>query len=325
MINKMKRVNSFLIAAFVAASSMFIVSCGSDDVEDPDVTVKVTSSDKPTITENVGANAEVVRDEGVDIKFDIDFTQGTNKMSSISITSTVDGIGTFAVWDTTKMQGGILNWKGGKEFDKTIKTTVGKVKETFEFKMVDAKGNPSSFTLSVHPTLPAVVPTPGSYITSVVTLYGQGSNAGGSFYSTTLGRVLKQKEAEDANVKTKAVDFIYYYTEAKGAVLSSPNSEGAKAIFSKWGTSSDRATKFTLTGITSVPLFNGNVVNDAWWTAVAENAGTWITGAEMTQLINGNVYALQTKEGKIYAINVTGITTGTAGTITLKIVEKVEE
>jgi len=318
MINKMKRVNSFLIAAFVAASAMFVTSCGNDDeVEDPEVTVKVTTSDKPTMTENVGANATVTRDEGIIVTFDIDFKQGTNKMSSISITSTVDGIGTFAVWDTTKMEGGMLNLKGGKTFSKSITTKVGKVTETFEFKMVDTKSNPSSFTLIVKPT-PSTDPEPpaGSYSSSTVKLYGQTSSAGGSSYSYQMGRDLKLTEAKS---QSAVVDFMYYYGSTNEATISSPKDDQITQIFSSvssWSVKND--TRFAKVDGVSVPSDNSH---DSWWSSVPAAAD--ITATKATKLAPNDVYAFKTADGKVRVFVVTniGVKSG-AGDITLRIIEK---
>jgi len=323
MINKMKRVNLFFIAAFVAASSMLIVSCGDDPVDDPEVTVKVKYSDGQ-YDDNLGTNAEVVKDKGIDVTFSINFKQGTNKMSEIHITSTIQDIGTFAVWDTTKMQGGILNLKGGKVFDKTIKTTVGAVTEKFEFTMIDTKDNPYSFILTVVPSHIKNPPTtpvlPGSYSSSTVKLYGQSSNAGGSSYSLKLGRDVKLDEARS---QPQTIDFMYYYGTTNKATISSPKDGQITDIFSSvsgWTKRND--TKFaqvTLPTGTSVP---SNEQHDTWWSSIPAEADILLTKA--ADLKVNDVYAFKVEgDSKIRVFVVTATGTATAsGNITLRIIEK---
>jgi len=325
MINKMKRVNSFLIAAFVAASALMVASCSDDDeVDDPAIAVKVTYSSAPTITETISANAVVTKDEGIGVKFDINFKQGTNKMSDIHISTTIDGIGTYAVWDTTGMEGGPLNFKGGKEFDKTISTTVGKATETFKFEMVDKRGNPSSFTLTVKPTEVTTPPAPGSYNTSSVKLYGQGSNLGGSFYAYKMGRDIKISEA---NSQKGSIDFIFYNgsgTGETGLVISSPDKATA---FSAWGKNgaNENSTKFQK--VTGASPSKENA--DSWW----DEWDAYSSDLDLDKAIDlkvGEAYFFKntTKPAntgsKKLAFIVKSVTAGNAGTVELTIIEKVE-
>jgi len=337
MINKMKRVNSFLIAAFVAASSMLVVSCSKDDDEVEDPTIKVTMKYKDgtkDVSENVGIGTTVSLPEGTDITFDIDFTMGTKPIKEVHIKSVIDNK-TFKILDSVDLDKGLFN-SGAKKLSYTYKTAVGKNAEKITFNLLDTANpsNESSADITVSPPAAPAAPADRDYYYTVssVTLLGQSQKAGTTTpycYDVKNGKVW---DADAAKSQSDLIDLVYYYGSNNKATICSPSNADVIGTngFTKIKAFPTKNT--TIVGVftpesTATVKWDSDANIDAWvgetTAAGVEAKIDAITGDAVTQLETqaGAVLAFKTKAGTrgfIVGITVSGNATGS---ISFKILE----
>jgi len=322
MINKMKRVNLFFIAAFVAASSMLVVSCGDDEVEGPKVTItyKLSSENQGgTTTEHSTApGGEIEAPEGDDIKFSIKFAMGTNKLRNVLIESQLDGSqNVYTVLKVEDMDKGWFNLKGGKALDTIFYTNVGKTKETFKFSTLDSKGNGDEFTLSVKaktvtpPTPPAT--ENNSYVKKSATTFGVQKNAEyPSFYSVSLGKTMN---VGTASANKGSVNLAFFY-KSPNAGVGCPTGTTTGGI--QYGTITTSGWS-TSPAATFGTVSSASTLNDAWWKSGEDAIGT---DKEVTALtVNDAVFF---KVGTVtYAFIVVSIPTADTGTIIVQFIDRI--
>ena len=314
----MKRVNLFMMAAFIAASVMF-VSCEKDEDElEPSVSVKATYPGKSNV--DIFDRQEIEEVEGTDITFVIRFSMGTNKLKEVRMRSVIDGK-TFNVLDSVNLDKGLFN-TGAKYIDFTYRTNIGRNNENLTFTALDTKERTGLFSVSLKPTTPQVV---GEYAVKSATLLGGQKNATtGSFYSVSLGKVLTIGAAKS---QSTAVDFAYFYSTANNATIAAPNDAVVADVhyanglnIPTWATKN--ATKFFI-----VEGADGSVP-DEWWNNNIDKA-TNLTKAE--KLVAGTVVIYQTGwhtgtnvKGAFVVESVTTTPSVEAGSITIKLIEKVK-
>ena len=262
--NVMKRLSFFVMAAVIAAGSMF-VSCSSDEVEDPTVEVKATYGSKNN--ESINPVGGVVEDEiGTIVTFKITFTMGSEKLSEVHIKSTIENK-TFNVLDSVGLADGIFNLKGGKAIEFTYVTNVGKMQELLSFQTIDKKKNEANFSL----TIKALEPEPEEgeeddeydYFISASTSFGAQRNATyDSFYSLSNG---KQMNIATARANQGLVDFAFFYDTDEKAGVGCPKDDLAGNISygtTKINTFSPRNEIFFVQR-----EYNSNFPpSDGWWT-----------------------------------------------------------
>ena len=323
----MKRVNSLLIAAFVAASSMF-VSCDKDeeDVIDPSVSVKATYGSQ---SEKILLDGEdITADLGTIVTFKITFNMGTNKLREVHMKSTI-GTKVFNVLDSINLDKGLFN-TGAKSIDFTYQTNVGLEKEVLTFQTIDTKEREDMFTVNILKPAPPEPEEGEQFVATTIVLLGGQSNATlGSFYSVKYGKVMTIGAATSQSAD---VDFAYYYGSSNKATIAAPANDQAQTIsygstkMSSW--SKKNNTKFYRvdTENTNASEFYG--VGDFWDDAMGTLDSTSSTDIEShaKELAVNNVVFFKT-DGGIKGVFVVEKITGTnaQGSIELKLIEKVAE
>jgi len=338
MINKMKRVNSFLIAAFVAASSMLVVSCNDENEEDnPKVTVKAYYVDSPNNDplENGGSKT---LPEGTTVKFEVLFEKGKNKLSYAKVESSIAG----TMLDQKLNEGWLNRGEDKLEFTYSTVVVAGTNGELLTVTAYDTKTpEPRAivFTYTLKATTQAPPDATNKYVVKgEIQLGGQTHKTLGSFYSvhTGLPYLLVPAKTNSADI-----DFAYWQDGTSGgATIYSPDAAAAatKAYsttdnnITKWSTK--RATLFYKVGTVSI---NANSTPDQIKTAItALKDGNWwddVTPANLTltkadNLAVGSVVAFKTDRpsGSITeAFVVTGTSTSNDGAISFRIIEAYTE
>ena len=312
----MKRVNMFMIAAFVAASAMF-VSCEKDDDPDNAPTVIVKATYGTVNSQSVENGASIEGDEGVVVTFDIKFTMGISKLKEVHMKATI-GSKTFNVLDSVGLDKGLFN--SGSEFiDFKYVTNIGVQQETLTFTSIDTKDRQgtSSVVIKVKEVAPpGDVETGESYfVTKSATLLGGQANATyGSFYSVEFGKVMTIGAATS---QSSSVDFAYFHGATNGATIAAPANADAQTIsygqtkMSSWSTKN--STKFY-----KVEGADGTKPED-WWDEAIDGA---TTDTYANQLTKDAVVVFKTQGGTQGAFYVQEVKTGTTGSISIILIEK---
>jgi len=329
----MKRVNFFLVAALVVASAMLFVSCSDDDDPmPPDVSVKYVLSSAPGTTNTAYINGEIEAEEGEIIDFTITFTQGSNKLRDVLITSLIDNK-TFQVLDTTGLDKGFLNLKGGKFLEWPYTTNVGKKQEKLTFLTRDSKENEAVFTLTIKAPEPPE-PEPGDQFIfrSIVLLGGQTNATAGSFYSVNLGKVLTVGAATS---QSSYVDFAYYYGSNNKATIAAPGNSDAQTIsygstrMSSWSTKNVtrffKSTKLSVTDLEELNDALNSLWEDGMGTVDSEPSDAGACKSHANELAANELVFFKTAGGIKGAFVVEKVTGTQSGSIEITLIEKVEE
>ena len=307
----MKKISSVMIAAFVAMSATF-VSCTDDDdnpFADPTIEVKLTPGGGSTIdlTKNQTLDAY---ETGERLDFAIRFKMGDDKLTSIKIVAKI-GSDSFTEVDSTLNEGWLNS--GDRQLDYKYGTSVGNNEKTITFSTIDKKNRSESFSVTIKPK--AGSEQGGNFTTSRATLMGAHKNtAYGSFYSVDMGEVFMLGAA---NTNQGKIDFAYFYGAQNEATIGAPDNADVQTMFpsvKNWSTKND--TKFYLVSATSLDFASVDV---PWFDAEIEKA---TTNTAANKLVRGNVIAYKTKSGKTGMFEVESLSTGSTGTITIKLVTK---
>lgn len=144
---------------------------------------------------------------------------------------------------------------------------------------------------------------------------GAQSNAAGSSFATSTGKVYTKSEAQK---NSSLVDFIYYYDDTNLAEIMSPSFAGTTGNLS-WVASSSfatkNATKFKTTSVTASE-FDAIAKTDE---SLVVSTGTDLTLDRVTKLVTGNVFSFKTAAGKLGLAKVKALTSGNSGTITVEV------
>jgi len=295
----MKKVNSIFIAAFVAASAMF-VSC--DPTEEPDepsvpptITVNLNGTDQSTIT--------VKADETVTMKIDWKAEAGLKEVKL----AVVDGNSVSPYPKTSgfspsnnheSLTGHIVSTPNG--FDGGTVKFIAEVKD-----QNDAPKN-QEIVITFTKVEPPFEFGP------VVDLGGQDGSTG-SFYSISQGRL----NITNATSQSSSVDFAYFYGATNQATIAAPADADAQTItygstrMSSWSTKN--STKFF-----KVANANGSKPEE-WWDANIDKA---TTDTKANMLTVGTVVIFQTTGGTKGAFVVEKVTGTQAGSIEIKFIKK---
>jgi len=258
---KMKKVNSFLIAAFVAASALLVTSCSDDDDEDdsPSIEVKATYGDQNGI--KVPADGSITALEGTVVTLDITYTMGVSRLTNVKLKSKVGNRSSTTVLDSTLNEGISLGAKQPIKFQ--YRTTIGNDNEELTLEAVDRKPRTSTFVLTLTRQEPTVVGGGDKLAYYPVTIdFGcQGHATNPSFYSITnaKGMMLSEARTNSANV-----DFVFYH-ESNVKVGCPSDSEAANVSFGSSKLSAILSTKNTVNFSEALDLPSEDDLTVAWW------------------------------------------------------------
>ena len=307
----MKRVNSLLIAAFVAASAMFVVSCGEDEENPPEIRFKAGND-----FYNDGQKIDKFG-EGEVIDATVTYLAGdASRIRKVFATGKYSGAD-IEYLDTARITG----ITGDKEVERKFKINVLPGDIVITFKALDNKGVivGNEFKITVSPKAGSLPVLPAEYESFTVMLGAQASSVG-SFYqavANAAGTVRKVGDVASASNQEK-IDFAYYYGTSNKATIVAPNYTWTAGNEMKWGTvamstwTTKNSTKFF-----KVAGANGNEP-DKWWEDNIDKAET-STELHANNLTTGNVVVFQTQSGVKGAFVIT-VNGENAGTASLKII-----
>jgi len=322
MINKMKKVNVFFIAAFVAVSAMFVASCSADEDEimpSIDVYVQYTGQSSRRVLED----DEIVAPKGTMLIFNISYFMGEkSKLTEVKLSSIIDG-------RTSVVVDSVFNnslFKGGTKEEIKVQyiTSVGELKETLTV-WANAKSGSTNVPKEYSFDIVAQADDPqATYIIRPSTeLGGQTHKTLGSFYSISQGKTYTLSGGKDAST---FVDFAYINKDgATIAAISDAlvtghtwSSTNSSIDVKNWGTKN--ATYF-------VKIDGASTTNEAavagWWDTAMESVAS-ATATKTGTLANNDVYAFKTATGAITGAFVIDGTPGAAnGSVKFKMIEKV--
>jgi len=301
MINKMKRVNLFFIAAFVAASSMLVVSCEDDD--DPDnaptikVMAKVGNGNQVIYTENT----ELTNDEGTSLCFDVTVTMGKSKVNLITVASNRFNKPLVDIDKSSWLSASIDTWTmSTDEADYgEYCTSVGNDNEILTFQATDKKNRVAEIKITLTKRKPADQGgTSGeiSYYLVPGSFGCQGHLTNPSFYSVTNGSAMMLSGAKNNPAN---VDFVFY--NKSGVKVGCPSGEVKDVAFSG---SSTIATLLTIKNslkfheTTKGDAATGKYTND-WWTAATTAVGT-ATTTELPLTVDKVIFYQKVTTDKTY-------------------------
>ena len=325
----MKRVNLFLVAAFVAASAMFF-GCGEETEEDnPKIDVRVTygNVNKAVVEED----ETIEQDQGTMLVFDIAFTMGKSALTNVKMYSKIGSRARTLVLDSV-LNEGLINLGSKVPINFQYVTYVGLEEEELTFEAVDKKPRTSTFSFNLKQKtveLPPAVADPIYFAEGVITLGGNAHTSMGSFYSVSLGKVYL---LSGAKVVQNDIDFAYYHqTAPSGNYISGPNDAGTN-----YGTTANNLSTWSKKKITSfAKVMSGATVNSStslvnidkeeWGDAMAE-VDLPAASKKTDALANGDVYAFKTEgaSGTKGAFVVTNMTGTAAGTISIRFITEVK-
>jgi len=336
MINKMKRVNSFLIAAFVAASALMVASCDSDDDEadNPQVNVKITGG-KSTVTIDTSTGdtgaGEVAGDQGTMLVFDVVYTMGANRLKEVKLESKVGSRSAFIVLDSV-LNDGVFS-VGQKEVKFRYDTNIGLEEEVLTLTAIDKKERKKTLNITIKTTLPDAITPPADddfeFIKYGVTELGAQKNPNlGSFYNVEMGKTYLLKAGKEAS---RDVDFGCFFNTGNSASIGSTKYLKANVKYSstdndvsKWGTAND--TRFVQVSGTPAVATHDNIKSiwDENFEALPATAfkGDVTTVEYANNLVKDNVVAFKTVGNKVGLIVITAAPANDAGSLKFYIIEK---
>ena len=305
----MKKVSFVLIAAFIAASAMF-VGCGDDEAEST-ISVKVGGT---TYTSDVTIDTS---NEGEVLNLTVTYIGGAKRVKKVFATATISG-SEFELVDTTR-----VSLLGDKEVKKEIPVTVpsAEMRVVLRFQEDTKSGiDAAKLVVTIKPkTVTPPPPADDEWTYSVHNaILGAQNAATGSFFSVETKTVLKIAEATSQSQK---VDFAYYYGSQNAACIAAPGNADAQTItygstrMSSWTTKNE--TKF----FKSTTLDGNNPAE--WWEASVISA-TNLTATHANQLAAGNVVVFETAGGARGAFVVASVNgTNNQASISIKLISRV--
>ena len=305
----MKRLSSVMIAAFVAASSMFMVSCNSDD-EEPEIRVKVGTS---YVNDGATIDSEVA---GTELDVQVTYLSGDAKrIRKVFATGTFSGA-EIQYLDTARITGLL----GVKEEIRNFKVNVLEGSISFTFKALDTKDTPigSDVRITIKNKVDATAPAIPAEFASFNVMLGAQSASVGSFYQAVDNAIGTIRTVGQVSGNEGNIDFAYYYGATNKASIVSPDHNwGGNEI--SWGTvkmsnwSTKNSTKFY-----KVASANANDP-EAWWDDAMDALDGSNATTQANQLATGNVVAFKTQSDVEGAFVVT-VNGENAGTASLKII-----
>jgi len=314
----MKRLNFLLLASFFAFSVCFI-SCSDDETDNPSITVTARWDGNQRL---IVSDDEITGDQGVWVTFDVVYEMGKNKLKSVQLFSEVVGKSKVTALDSAFAEG---LFGGSKEFKFQYQTNIGKENEVLTITGTDSKDRITSISITIKVEEEEVVIPPGEdyvYVVSPVTqLGGQAHLTLGSFYSFGMGKVYTIRAAKESS---SDVDFAYWvgptmYSPARAANEGLKYSSNADLNPDKW--TRRNATKFAEVSILNASPDPNNWYPE-WWEDATKDL---VNGYDKIDLSVNSIIAFKTVNGEQGAFIVTAIGSGTAGTISIKIIERKEK
>ena len=211
----MKRVNFFLIAAFVAASAMLFVSCDKeeDELDNPSISVTAKVGDKSKVP--VVSNGSVQDEPGTMVTLDIVYTMGKDPLTKVKLTSKIGDRTQATVLDST-LNEGMFNPGAKEPVSFTYVTSISNEDEVLTLTATDKKNRETPFTLTIR--FKESDPEEGDeddeydYFISAATTFGAQKNATyPSFYNLTVGKTMM---LSDAKLNQKQVDLAFFFRNA---------------------------------------------------------------------------------------------------------------
>jgi len=314
----MKRVNLFLIAAFVAASAM-LVSCSDDEKEGPSIQLKVAGK-----FYNDGDRIED-QEAGATLAVEVIFKGGDNRLSAVSASADLAG-SKFDYVDIEGLNEGVIK-RGEKEIKETFTITVPIHPQTLvvTFTATDTQKEPASVELKLtvkaketEPDGPTVVGDWQFTIGNPLTFGAQSNASTGSFYNVVGKSVLLKAAADGAPA---SVDFIYFYGATNKATFAAPDFDDVKQVFASVGNwSTKNATRFK-----KLPTSAKSSEPDAdWWEdAVTENRANDLTAGQLVVFQTASTRTNSQGEpiqGVFEVVSING--TNSSGSITIRFIER---
>lgn len=275
----------FVLAAMILASFAFFTAC-TKDTTPPSMNFKGGSgytSDNVTI------------DAGSALKFGINASSGSSKLSGFTLKATHNNI-TVTVIDSAF---------SSDSFNQDYTLEIWDEGETrLAFTITDKDGETAELAIVVTAN---AVDDINAY--SEVLLGSYDNSTYGSSFASADGTVYK---IADAKANSTKIDWLYFYGVSNQATLAAPDDADAATIFTgtnglpSWATRN--ATRFRL--VTEGAVWD-NIATSADITAIA----TSTTETKVNQLAVGNIVAFKTAGNKLGLIKITEITGTGAGTI----------
>ena len=300
---------SYLFICLFACSSIF-VSCSDDDDDDPFLDPKVE-----VICDGASVSSGAVIEDapGTSLKFNIKFTMGGDKLTSIKITSKLSGE-TFIQVDSA-LNEGLFN-SGDKNLSYAFNTSVANVEKVLTFSTTDKKSRTASFTVTVKPKASETVGNSNISVSKVTLMGAQGSIGYGSFYSVDLGEVMFVAAARTNQGK---VDFAYYYGSNTKATIGCPSDKDLGEIAYTAGTNG-KTSQWTTKNTTKFIKCEATAANIE--ARYDEYVGYDAVETAATQLVVNDAYAYKTQGGKTGVFIVTNINGTNAGEISVQLYTK---
>ena len=294
----MRKVTNYLWMFMMAATVLFVTSCGEDTEIDP-------SFDPTTIEFERGGEdiVDTTAAPGETITFDInvDFDEDRGTLNLIVTDGDDNEVGTTRPLTTDPIQVLQTTYEVPEDASGTIVLTAS---------LEDADGTvvaSEDFTINIVP------PTPFTTYSTVLLAAPTGDETSKSFFSTSDGKLYSFGEVVGtADPLSEDIDFGYFYGRDLNATLSSPDEwpddAGLYSGLERWGTKNDTDFRTTTLGEADFDAYeNGNEI-------AAEfdvNSGTDV-GGRVSNLAAGDVIAFSTADDRFGLIEVVSIT-GTDG------------
>jgi hypothetical protein len=324
----MKRVNSVLIAVFIAASAMF-VSCDEEE-KDPFIDLEITPVGGQRRVHHDG-DVISTHDEGTVLNVKVTFNGGSSRLSAVSAIGSITGI-TGATFDYVDQEGlgeGFLvlapRTVGPEEFEITVLSQ--ELRVVFSATNNQDPATRTDLTITVRPAKVVEPPPPADGYRFEYTdrTLGAQNATGGSFLSATAAAKTVMN-ISTANTSQATVDFAYYHGAQNRATIAAPINADAGTItygtirMSSWNTRN--TTIF-------VPLPATATVSNpgTWWEEQVVNRefpGANATSTHANQLAAGQGYAFLTTggyRGAFFVSSVNGATT--SGSISIRLIDRI--
>jgi len=288
--------NKLFLGLGVISLAVLFYSCGDD-----------TTGSAPDITFDDGS--EITLGEGINSAAITGTIVAEEKLDEVTVFR-VEGSGETQIGTYTSFNAGAITTTDDLNYIFRIDVTDITGDISIRIEAVDKKAQTSKKSIDIKAS---PVPALKNEFTAVI--MGAQSSSKGSCLDVNTGIVYKIS-GDEAKTNAALIDILYYYGQANLATLVAPNDgtvDGTSGDFtwtSSWTTKN--ATKFA-----ESTLDYGTV------TAAQVNAITGLTATKVTNLTVGKTVAFVTAAGKKGVLNVTALTTGAAGEITVAV--KVQE
>ena len=296
-----------MMAAIIAASGLFFVSCGGDD-EGPMITVEVSiaGGSRTLLWDGDSINTHPA---GTNVTFYYTITKGSSNLTNIYLTSEKNG-NTIRIVEMD-ISGGMFGDPERNEYTDSHTTTVGADREKLDFEVFDKDGNRSTFTIIIDsPCTPVYV-----LDASPTILFGLSSTSGESFYSVLNKKVMTWGEANGAS--GNGVDFVYYSLE-DGATIAALDDSYVMNLLEIGGWTRNR-TRFVNV---SIETSDNPGVTEVWWEEYVEGIDKHNPSTKVTDLLTGDIISFKTDGGIKGAFTVDDIVGQNDGHIKIKFYTK---